>query len=155
MKKFLLVSISICAINAFNTQAQEIKKTNRQQIVITKVVDGDTVDATLLEEKKNVRIRLADIDCPETGKKNAKFYQQLKDLQLSESELKEHGKKVKEKLKALIELNSDNIYFEETPEKVCKGEQRSVGILWTGEDKNINDYLLTKAGCKPYSCREK
>ena len=153
MKKSILCLSAILANIYQLAQAQDVGTQNREQIVVTEVVDGDTIDATLLEQKKSVRIRLANIDCAEKSKKSGNFNKQLKEWQLSEKELKELGKESKANLEALITLNSKEIYFEETPDKVCNGEKRLVGILWTGDGKNINDYMLKKGGCKPYSCK--
>ena len=155
MKKFMFILSLIYATNFLATQAQATDTKNREPIVVTEVIDGDTIDATLLEKKKNVRIRLADIDCAEKNKKSGNFNKQLKEWQISEKELKELGKASKEKLDALITLNEKNLYFEETPEKVCKGETRLIGILWTGKGENINEYMLHNADCKSYSCKEK
>lgn len=153
MKKSILCLSAILASIYQLAQAQDVGTQNREQIVVTEVVDGDTIDATLLEQKKSVRIRLADIDCAEKSKKSGNFNKQLKEWQLSEKELKELGKESKETLEALITLDKKNLYFEETPDKVCNGEKRIVGILWTGNGENINDDMLKKGGCKPYSCK--
>lgn len=155
MKKVMVILSFVYVIIAYNVQAQEISQNKRQSTVVTEVLDGDTIDATLLEQKKNVRIRLADIDCPEISKKSGNFNKQIKEWDLSEDELKEKGREAKEKLSALITLNEDSLYFEYTPEKICGNEKRKVGILWTGEGLNINEYMLQKAGCKPYSCANK
>jgi len=152
MEKIMAILSVIYVVATYNVQAQEIGQNQRQSIVVTEVIDGDTIDATLLEQKKNVRIRLADIDCPEISKKSGNFNKQIKEWKLSEEELKEKGREAKEKLSALVTLNEDNLYFEYTPQKICGNEKRKVGILWTGDDVNINEYMLKKAGCKPYSC---
>jgi len=155
MKRYSLIFLVICANVLCGLQVQAADKINRQQIVVTEVLDGDTIEATLLNQKKNIRIRLAGIDCPEKSKKSGNFNKQLQEWQISEKELKEKGKQAKEKLEALVTLNAEDIYFEETPEKVCKGETRTVGVLWTGDGTNINEYMLKKTGCRPYSCVEK
>lgn len=155
MKKFMFILSLIYATNFLATQAQATDTKNREPIVVTSIIDGDTIEATLLEKKKNIRIRLADIDCPETSQKSGNFNKQLAKWQISAKELKEKGRQAREKLSALTTLNAEDLYFEETPEKVCTGEVRRVGILWTGDGMNINEYMIKKAGCKPYSCEEK
>lgn len=155
MKKSIFTLMFVFASILAVTQVQAEDKANRQPIVVTKIVDGDTIDATLLEKKKNVRIRLADIDCPETTKKSGNFQKQMRTWKISdEKELKERGKQAEKILGALITVYSEDIYFEETPEKVCRNEQRKVGVLWTGTGININEQMLQKAGCRPYKCSE-
>ena len=150
MKIFLSI---VAVLIAFTTTvcAEEFEKT---KIVVTEVVDGDTIDAVILEEEKFVTIRFADIDCPEYSKKSGRLKKQLKQFNKSEDEILKLGKSAKEKLKYILRKYEKNIWLQETPEKVCKNNNdRLVGIVYAG-DINLNEYMLKNAHCIEYKCSE-
>lgn len=158
MKNILLMSTALLlagtALNAVN--AEENKETengnSRIKVTITRVSDGDTVNAVMNGEK--VRIRLANIDCPEI-RTNDKSLEQAEEMNVEPKNVKEFGKNAQKTLKKLLDFNENDIYFEETPEYVCKGETRLVGYLYAG-DVNVNEYMLKEdTKCRPFSCEEK
>ena len=141
--------VSVALINSYATD-----KSHRKDIVVVKVFDGDTIQATM--GKKVVVIRLADIDCAESTKKSRRLPKQIEEWGVSEKEITALGKESKEKLDALIKLYKEEITFEETPEKVCKtgNGDRLVGILYA-RDINVNEFMLKEGKCKPFTCADK
>ncbi len=151
MEKSIFV-LSLVVAFALNTQsiAAEIASPKKVQVTIAKVSDGDTVKAAL--NNQYVSIRLADIDCPES-RTNDKSLRQAKKMNISPEEVKKYGKEAQQELKRLLSFHEEHIYFEETPDKVCRGETRHVGILWA-DDINVNEYMLEKTKCVSFSCSE-
>lgn len=134
--------------------ASDNQSSKRENIVVVKVTDGDTVLAT--KGKKVVRIRLADVDCAEKTKKSGRLPKQIEEWKMSEQEIIEQGRESAEKLDALLKLHKENITFVETPEKVCKtgNNGRLVGILYA-DDINVNEFMLKEGKCKPFTCADK
>lgn len=150
MKTFLSI-VSILCILTTTVCADDFGKT---KIVVTEVEDGDTINAVILEEEKFVTIRFADIDCPEDSKKSGRLKKQLKQFNKSEDEILKLGKSAKEKLKYILRKYEKNIWFAETPEKVCKNNNdRLVGVVYAG-DIDLNEYMLKNADCIEYKCSE-
>lgn len=152
MKKIIFLAFLLNFINTENIQAEDNIPLNRIPVTIVTTYDGDTVRATL--DNKKTTIRLAGIDCPESHTSD-KSLAQAEKMNIKPQDVKIYGKQAQQELKRLLAFHEGNIYFEETPEKVCKNEKRKVGILWTGDGLNINEYMIEKAGCVPYSCAEK
>jgi endonuclease YncB( thermonuclease family) len=75
---------------------------------------------------------------------------------MPEDDILKQGKRAKEKLNALLTLYKEEIYFTETPEKVCKtgNGDRLVGILYA-KDINVNDFMLKEGECRPFTCADK
>ena len=149
---FALTSLfaSAALINSYATD----KNQKRESIVVVKVFDGDTIQAT--RGKEVVTIRLADVDCAESTKKSRRLPKQIEEWGVSEEEIKKQGKKSKAKLDALLKLYAEDITFVETPEKVCKtgNGDRLVGILYA-KDINVNDFMLKEGKCKSFTCADK
>lgn len=57
---------------------------------------------------------------------------------------------------SLLKLYEEEIYFTETPEKVCKtgNGDRLVGIVYA-KDINGNDFMLKEGKCRQFSCTDK
>ena len=147
-----MTSLFACAalINSYAAN----KAPKRESIVVVKVFDGDTIQAT--RGKEVVTIRLADVDCAEKTKKSGRLPKQIEEWGMSEEEIKKQGEKSKTKLESLLKLYAEDITFIETPEKVCKtgNGKRLVGIIYA-EDINVNDYMLKRGECRPFTCADK
>ena len=152
MKKIVLPLMSILfASVAFTNVFAETDKKVKEPIVVTKVSDGDTIKAVMGQEK--VTIRLANVDCPEI-RTSDKSLKQAREMNVEPEEVKILGKEAQKILKKLLDFNEGKIYFEETPENVCKGEKRLVGNLYAGET-NVNDYMLKNSKCRSFTCADK
>lgn len=156
MKKvfyFFALTLLFASAALINSYAAD-KASKRESVVLVKVFDGDTIQATI--GKKVVKIRLADIDCAEKTKKSRRLPKQSEEWKASEKEIIEQGRESAEKLDALLKLHKENITFEETPEKVCKigNGDRLVGILYA-DDINVNEFMLKEGKCKPFTCADK
>ena len=152
MKKIVLPLMTILlASAAFTNSFAETDKKVKEPIVVTKVSDGDTIKAVKGQEK--VTIRLANVDCPEI-RTSDKSLKQAREMKIEPEEVKILGKEAQKTMKKLLDFNEGKIYFEETPENVCKGEKRLVGNLYAGET-NVNDYMLKNSKCRPFTCADK
>ena len=152
MKKIVFLPlITLLFASAAFTNVYAETKSQKVQIVVTKVSDGDTIKAVMGKEK--VTIRLANIDCPEI-RTNDKSLKQSNKMQVKPEEVKVLGKDAQKTLKKLLDFNEGKIYFEETPEYVCDGEKRLVGILYA-DKTNVNEYMLQNSKCRPFSCADK
>jgi len=156
MKKifYLFALTSLFASAALINSYAANKAPKRESIVVVKVFDGDTIQAT--RGKEVVTIRLADVDCAEKTKKSGRLPKQIEEWGMSEEEIKKQGEKSKTKLESLLKLYAEDITFIETPEKVCKtgNGKRLVGIIYA-EDINVNDYMLKRGECRPFTCADK
>jgi len=144
MKTFLSLLSVVCLL------ATGVYAGDKQQVVIIKVSDGDTVKAVM--HNKKVTIRLANIDCPEI-RTNDRTLKQAKQMNLAPESIKKYGKDAQKNLKKLLDFYENEIYFEETPENMCDGEERLVGNLFAG-DVNVNEYMLKNSKCVAFSCSE-
>lgn len=152
MKKIVLLSlITLLLASAAFTNTYAETKSQKVQIVVIKVSDGDTIKAVMGKEK--VTIRLANIDCPEI-RTNDKLLKQSNKMQVKPEEVKVLGKDAQKTLKKLLNFNEGKIYFEETPEFVCDDEKRLVGILYA-DKTNVNEYMLQNSKCVPFTCKDK
>ena len=150
MKMFLYVFSFFCLFSIM-AKAENFSK---QKIVVENVVDGDTIYATILENKRFVIIRFADIDCLEQYIKSKRLQKQVEKYGLSRDEILKRGKIAKEKLQDILKKHEKNIWFKETPEKICKNNHnRLVGIVYAG-DINVNEYMLNNADCTVFNCSE-
>jgi len=159
MKKIVLLSLItlLLASAAFtNSYAADknIKAKEKVKLIVTDVLDGDTVRG-VINCQEYVTIRLADIDCAEKSKKTNKLDKQAKEWNMSPEKLVKLGKKSKEKLEALLKTYETEIFFTETPEKVCKtgNGDRLVGIVYA-KDHNVNEFMLEDGNCRPFTCKE-
>ena len=159
MKKIVLPLMTILFASAAftNVFAEVSNNTDKSKVrlVVTEVLDGDTVKG-VIDGKTYATIRLADIDCPESSKKSRKLAKQAQEWNLSQEEIIKQGKRAKEKLSSLLKLYEEDMYFVETPEKVCKtgNGDRLVGIIYA-KDINANEFLLKEAQCRPFTCADK
>ena len=108
------------------------------KIRVTRVIDGDTVDADIdlgFDMTLSKRIRLHGIDTPETRTRD-----------LDEKAL---GIKAKERLIEIIESSDYELYLQ----SMDKGKYgRCVGVLFERDfdDESINDMLLNEGHAEPY-----
>jgi endonuclease YncB( thermonuclease family) len=152
MKKIVLlplITLLLASVAVTNSYAET--KSKKVQIVVTKVSDGDTINAVMDNQK--VRIRLANIDCPEI-RTSDKSLKQAHKMGIEPEKVKVLGKEAQQTLKKLLNFNENQIYFEETPENVCRGEKRLVGILYA-DKTNVNEYMLENSKCVPFTCADK
>lgn len=108
------------------------------KITVTRVVDGDTVDAIIdlgFDIKFNKRIRLHGIDAPETRTRD--------------KQEKKKGLAAKQRLIEIVERN-DNILYLKSMDKGKFG--RCVGILFEGDflDQSVNDIMILEGHAEPY-----
>mgnify|MGYP000358154508 CR=1 FL=1 len=151
MKKIVFLPlITLLFANAAFTNSYAAEKSQKIQIVVTKVSDGDTIKAVKGLEK--VTIRLANVDCPEI-RTNDRALKQARQMKIEPEEVKVLGKDAQKTLKKLLDFNEGKIYFEETPEFVCDGEKRLVGILYA-DKTNVNEYMLQNSRCQTFSCTD-
>ena len=138
MNKLFLTSVIIffCCMPVFSE--------NRIPIEITKIYDGDTIEAKI--DNNKFKIRLIGIDCYETCKIH-RAYKQAYENNLSVEDVIKQGKVSTFYLKNLYEKNKNApITF------VFKGIDkygRVLGILYIGA-LNVNDELLKNGGCMLY-----
>jgi endonuclease YncB( thermonuclease family) len=154
MKKIVLLPlITLLLASAAITNSYAETKSKKVQIVVTRVHDGDTINAVM--NNKKVTICLADIECPE-NRINDTSLRQSNTMQITQEEVKVLGQEAQKTLKKLLEFKEGKIYFEETPEKVCKtGNGNSlVGILYA-DKTNVNEYMLRNSKCMPVTCADK
>lgn len=150
-----LLFASAAFTNVYATDKAATPKA-KVKLIVTEVLDGDTIKG-VIDGKNYATIRLADIDCPEFSKKsNGKLSKQATEWKMSPDEIVEQGKKSKTKLSSLLKLYEEEIYFTETPEKVCKtgNGDRLVGIVYA-KDINVNEFMLKEGKCRPFSCTDK
>ena len=108
------------------------------KIFVTRVIDGDTIDATIdlgFDLKLNKRIRLHGIDTPETRTRD--------------KQEKKLGLAAKAHLVDIVEQNDKILYLK----SMDKGKfGRCVGILFEKDfyDESINDRMITEGHAKPY-----
>ena len=108
---------------------------------ITRVVDGDTVDAELdlgFNIKYKERIRLMGIDTPESRTRN-KVEKKL-------------GLKSKARLKELISIHKGNIILRTAKECKCKCGRilGSLVISDNGVEVNLNDIMIAEGNARAY-----
>lgn len=109
------------------------------KITVTRVVDGDTIDATIhlgfdITIKK--RIRLYGIDTPETRTRD--------------KQEKKRGLAAKERLQQIIDDQNGEIYLK----SMDKGKYgRCLGILFEADfdDMSINDTLVSEGHAEVYT----
>lgn len=151
-----LITLLLASAASINVHAADKStKTNEKvAVVVTKVLDGDTIQG-VINGKNFATIRLADVDCAESTKKSRKLPKQIKEWNMSEDEILKQGKQSKEKMDALLKLYKGEIYFTETPEKVCKtgNSDRLVGVIYA-KDINVNEFMLKDGNCRPFVCKE-
>lgn len=107
------------------------------------VQDGDTISATINNEK--VKIRLSGIDCYET-KPNLRIYKQAYLSKMSVEEVLQRGKNSKNILQTYIDENKNNIYLK--PDKMDM-YGRLLGSIFA-DDESINKYMLQNGDCFIY-----
>ncbi len=93
------------------------------------IVDGDTIDV-LLDEKQKVRVRLADIDAPESHQA--------------------FGSRSRQHLASLV--------FRQQVRVVDKGVDkygRTLGVVFTGQDANVNVEMVHQGMAWAYRYRER
>ena len=107
------------------------------KITVTRVIDGDTVDAEIdlgFDTTLFKRIRLHGIDTPE--------------VRTRDKQEKKKGLAAKTRLIEILEDNNNEIYLQ----SIDKGKYgRCVGILYEKDfDESINDTLLYEGHATPY-----
>ncbi len=140
MKKFLLLIGFLLSTVSFASE--------RIPIIITKIIDGDTVRVKMQSENK-FALRLAGIDCYETHLSH-RAKSQAYDDKLNVDEIIKKGMSAKEYLKEL-KNNTKDISFEF---RGIDKYSRVLGILYF-DDTNINQKLIDEKYCKVYKYKEK
>ena len=113
-------------------------------ITITKIYDGDTVQAEV--EGEVFSVRLKGVDCYETMRIN-RAYRQAYEEKITIGEVVEKGKKSKEYLSALFnQVQKDKIYFQF---QGVDRYSRALGVLYFGR-VNVNEEMINKGGCLVY-----
>lgn len=113
-----------------------------ESIDIVKVCDGDTIKVRCGGEVFN--LRLAGIDCYETGKINRAYKQAYLD-KITIEEVVERGKFSKEYLRKRLQESKDfKVKITDTGRY-----GRPVGILYS-DGVDMNSELIRKGGCFPY-----
>lgn len=138
MKKLFVLSVIIFGF-AGVCVASDWKEEN---IILTKITDGDTIKAIINGEKES--IRLLDIDCFETSK-NPRAIWQSEYYHKSIGDILKQGfyskQRLEDKLKGKKEL-------------VLKWKQRDkykriLGKIYL-DDEDINEYMLKNGSCQKY-----
>ena len=142
MKKFWFV---LCALALINTAKAEQPLQKLENIT---VLDGDTIHATVNNEK--IKIRLSGIDCYET-KPHLRAYKQAYLNKISLEEVMQRGKDSKNILQNHIDENKNNIYLK--PDKMDK-YGRVLGSIYA-RNENVNEYMLQEGGCFIYGKENK
>ncbi|MBR2069067.1 MAG: thermonuclease family protein [Candidatus Gastranaerophilales bacterium] len=111
------------------------------RVDIVKVVDGDTVVASI--DDNQFKIRLKDIDCYE-GTINERAQWQAKKFHLNIEDITAGGELAKQAIET--ELKDKQITFEF---KGIDKYNRALGYIYAN-NKNVNKRMLTTSYCHPY-----
>lgn len=139
MKKFLYIIFLISTITTPTIADTRIP------IEITKIYDGDTVEAKI-DKNKPFKIRLIDIDCYETSKIH-RAYKQAYCNHKSIDDVIAAGLDSKKYLQNLYDNNKSNGTYLEFKGIDIYG--RALGILYF-DTLNVNENLKNSGGCLNY-----
>ena len=113
-------------------------------ITITKIYDGDTVQAEV--EGEVFLVRLKGVDCYETMR-ISRAYRQAYEEKITIEEVVKRGERSKEYLSGLFnKVGKDRIYFQF---QGVDRYSRALGVLYFGR-VNVNEEMINKGGCLVY-----
>ena len=113
-------------------------------IAITKIYDGDTVQAEV--EGEVFLVRLKGVDCYETMR-ISRAYRQAYEEKITIEEVVKRGERSKEYLSGLFnQVGKDRIYFQF---QGVDRYSRALGVLYFGR-VNVNEEMINKGGCLVY-----
>lgn len=118
---------------------------NKDQLhacVVTRIIDGDTIEVSGLNQRDKTVVRLIGVDTYET-KENKRAELQMKQSGKTLEQTLEAGNKSKEFLRSLIPIGS-KIFIEYDVEKLDK-YKRTLGYVWN-DGNLVNLSLLTRGG---------
>ena len=147
MKSIIKALLTIClitfAINSLQSSCPAIP-TNSTPITITKIYDGDTVQAEV--EGEVFLVRLKGVDCYETMR-ISRAYRQAYEGRISVDEVVKRGERSKEYLSGLFnQVGKDRIYFQF---QGVDRYSRALGVLYFGR-VNVNEEMINGGGCLVY-----
>ena len=117
-------------------------------ITITKIYDGDTVQAEV--EGEVFLVRLKGVDCYETMR-ISRAYRQAYEGGISVDEVVERGERSKEYLSGLFnQVGKDRIYFQF---QGVNRYSRALGVLYFNK-MNVNKEMINKGGCLVYEYKQ-
>ena len=151
MKSIIKALLTIClitfAINSLQSSCPAIP-TNSTPITITKIYDGDTVQAEV--EGEVFLVRLKGVDCYETMRIN-RAYRQAYEENITIEEVVKRGERSKEYLSGLFnQVGKDRIYFQF---QGVDRYSRALGVLYFGR-VNVNEEMINKGGCLVYEYKQ-
>ena len=141
IKIFTVLALFICSANSIHAHNYKIP------IEVSRVIDGDTIEAKI--DDNIFKVRFINIDCMETIPIHRAYTQAYKN-KIDINEVIKKGQIAKNYLTLLIKTSEKNFYIE------FKGIDiygRALGIFYIG-DSNINQDLLNKNYCLPYSYKK-
>ena len=139
IKNYIFVLISILFLFALPLYADSLTP-----ITITKIYDGDTVQAEV--EGEVFLVRLKGIDCYETMRIN-RAYRQAYEEKITIEEVVKRGERSKEYLSGLFnKVGKDRIYFQF---QGVDRYSRALGVLYFGR-VNVNEEMINGGGCLVY-----
>ncbi len=143
IKNYIFVLISILFLFALPLYADSLTP-----ITITKIYDGDTVQAEV--EGEVFLVRLKGVDCYETMR-ISRAYRQAYEGGISVDEVVERGGKSKEYLSGLFnQVGKDRIYFQF---QGVDRYSRALGVLYFGR-VNVNEEMINGGGCLVYEYKQ-
>ena len=139
IKNYIFVLISILFLFALPLYADSLTP-----ITITKIYDGDTVQAEV--EGEVFLVRLKGVDCYETMR-ISRAYRQAYEGRISVDEVVKRGERSKEYLSGLFnQVGKDRIYFQF---QGVDRYSRALGVLYFGR-VNVNEEMINGGGCLVY-----
>lgn len=143
IKNYIFVLISILFLFALPLYADSLTP-----ITITKIYDGDTVQAEV--EGEVFLVRLKGVDCYETMR-ISRAYRQAYEGGISVDEVVERGERSKEYLSGLFnQVGKDRIYFQF---QGVDRYSRALGVLYFGR-VNVNEEMIDRGGCLVYEYKQ-
>lgn len=143
IKNYIFVLISILFLFALPLYADSLTP-----ITITKIYDGDTVQAEV--EGEVFLVRLKGVDCYETMR-ISRAYRQAYEEKITIEEVVERGEKSKEYLSGLFnQVGKDRIYFQF---QGVDRYSRALGVLYFGR-VNVNKEMINGGGCLVYEYKQ-
>ena len=143
----LTICLITFAINSLQSSCPAIP-TNSTPITITKIYDGDTVQAEV--EGEVFLVRLKGVDCYETMR-ISRAYRQAYEENITIEEVIKRGEKSKEYLSALFnQVQKDKIYFQF---QGVDRYSRALGVLYFNK-MNVNEEMINKGGCLVYEYKQ-
>lgn len=138
MRKFIIFFICFLMIPIM-AKAQDWKEEN---IILTKITDGDTIKALVNGEEES--IRFLDIDCYEK-EKNPRCIKQSEYYHLSIGAVIQKGINAKRILEDKLKGKKELTLKWQKRDKY----NRILGLIYL-DNENINEYMLKFGGCEKY-----